>query len=136
MVLNGAHLGRAASIAARAVVRLGAIVAPQARIPVGWVAAGDPARSYPPGQAETGWSFLPVIFGIDDAGRSIVARPRDGHRGSGRATLSASLFRVAAPSAAVAAGNNAPANAANAISWADQQGGQAYRLAITAGNCG
>ena len=76
MVLNGAHLGRAASIAARAVVHLGAIVAPQARIPVGWVAAGDPARSYPPGQAEairaglaeTGWSFPPVIFGVDDAG--------------------------------------------------------------------
>ncbi len=76
MVLNGAHLGRAASIAARAVVHLGAIVAPQARIPVGWVAAGDPARSYPPGQAEairaglaeTGWSFLPVIFCVDDAG--------------------------------------------------------------------
>jgi hypothetical protein len=39
MVLNGAHLGRAASIAARAVVYLGAIVSPQARIPVGWVAA-------------------------------------------------------------------------------------------------
>jgi len=59
MVLNGAHLGRAASIAARAVVRLGAIVAPQARIPAGAIRAG---------LAETGWSFLPVIFGVDDAG--------------------------------------------------------------------
>ena len=76
MVLNGAHLGRAASVAAGAVVSLGAVVAPQARIPVGWVAVGDPARSYPPGEAEaiqaglaeTGWSFLPVIFGVDDAG--------------------------------------------------------------------
>ncbi len=56
--------------------------------------------------------------------------------GAAALLCSASLFRVAAPSAAVAAGNSFPANAANAISWADQQGGQAYRLAITAGNCG
>ena len=76
MVGNGAHVGRAASLALGAVVHLGAIVAPQARIPAGWVAVGDPARAYPPGQAEairaglaeTSWSFLPFIFGIDDAG--------------------------------------------------------------------
>ena len=76
MACNGAHLGRAASVAPGAVVHLGAIVAPHARIPAGWVAVGDPARAYPPGQAEairtalaeTGWSFLPLIFGIDDAG--------------------------------------------------------------------
>ena len=76
MVQPGAHLGRAAAVAAGAVVHLGAIVAPQARIPVGWVAVGDPARLYPPGQAEAiaaglaeaGWSFFPFIFGIDDAG--------------------------------------------------------------------
>jgi carbonic anhydrase/acetyltransferase-like protein (isoleucine patch superfamily) len=76
MVGNGAYLGRAASVAPGAVVHLGAVVAPQARIPAGWVAVGDPARAYPPGQAEAiraalaeaGWSFLPFIFGIDDAG--------------------------------------------------------------------
>ena len=76
MVGNGAHVGRAASVAVGAVVHLGAIVAPYARIPAGWVAVGDPARAYPPGEAgaieaglaETGWSFLPFIFGVDDAG--------------------------------------------------------------------
>jgi carbonic anhydrase/acetyltransferase-like protein (isoleucine patch superfamily) len=76
MVLPGAHLGRAASVAAGTVVHLGAIVAPQARIPAGWVAVGDPARAYPPGQAEAiaaglaeaGWSFLPFMLGVDDAG--------------------------------------------------------------------
>jgi carbonic anhydrase/acetyltransferase-like protein (isoleucine patch superfamily) len=76
MVLPGAHLGRAASVAAGAVVHLGAVVAPQARIPVGWVAVGDPACCYPPGQteavvagvAEAGWSFFPFIFGVDDVG--------------------------------------------------------------------
>jgi carbonic anhydrase/acetyltransferase-like protein (isoleucine patch superfamily) len=76
MVGNGAHLGRAASVALGAIVHLGAIVEPHARIPAGWVAVGDPAHSYPPGEAgaieaglaETGWSFLPFIFGVDDAG--------------------------------------------------------------------
>jgi carbonic anhydrase/acetyltransferase-like protein (isoleucine patch superfamily) len=76
MVFNGAHLGRAATVAPGAVVHVGAIVAPQARIPAGWIAAGDPARAYPPGQAtaiqagldQAGWGFLPYIFGADDAG--------------------------------------------------------------------
>jgi hypothetical protein len=76
MVCNGAHLGRAAAVALGAVVHFGAIVAPRARIPAGWVAVGDPARPYPPGQAEAivaglaeaGWSFLPLVFGVDDAG--------------------------------------------------------------------
>ena len=76
MVLNGAHLGRAATVAAGAVVHLGAIVAPQARIPVGWVAVGDPARIYPPGEvepiraglAEAGPAFLHYVLGVDDAG--------------------------------------------------------------------
>jgi carbonic anhydrase/acetyltransferase-like protein (isoleucine patch superfamily) len=76
MVLPGAHLGRAAAVAPGAVVHLGAIVAPAARIPVGWVAVGDPAQPFPPGQAEAiraglaeaGWSFLPFMLGVDDAG--------------------------------------------------------------------
>jgi carbonic anhydrase/acetyltransferase-like protein (isoleucine patch superfamily) len=76
MVCNGAHLGRATSVAAGAVVHLDAIVAPRARIPIGWVAAGDPACIYPTGEAEAiraalaeaRWSFLPFVFGVDDVG--------------------------------------------------------------------
>ena len=76
MALNGAHLGRAATVAAGAVAHVGAIVAPGARIPAGWVAVGDPARIYPPGEAEpiaaglaeAGWSFLHYVLGADDAG--------------------------------------------------------------------
>jgi len=76
IVLPGAHLGRAATVAAGAVVHVGAIVAPRARIPAGWVAVGDPARIYPPGEtepiaaglAEAGWSFLHYVLGADDAG--------------------------------------------------------------------
>jgi carbonic anhydrase/acetyltransferase-like protein (isoleucine patch superfamily) len=76
MILNGAHLGRGSAVALGAVVHLGAVVPPQARIPIGQVAVGDPARAYPPGEvepiqaglADVGWSFLPFIFGVDDAG--------------------------------------------------------------------
>jgi carbonic anhydrase/acetyltransferase-like protein (isoleucine patch superfamily) len=74
--LPGAHLGRAASVGLGAVVHVGAIVGPRARIPAGWVAVGDPARIYPPGEAEpiaaglaeAGWSFLHYVLGVDDAG--------------------------------------------------------------------
>ena len=76
MVLPGAHLGRAATVGLGAVVHVGAIVAPRARIPAGWVAVGDPARIYPPGEAEpiaaglaeAGWSFVHYVLGADDAG--------------------------------------------------------------------
>jgi carbonic anhydrase/acetyltransferase-like protein (isoleucine patch superfamily) len=76
MALPGAHLGRGATAGPGAVVHVGAIVAPQARIPAGWVAVGDPARIYPPGEAEpiaaglaeTRWSFLHYVLGADDAG--------------------------------------------------------------------
>jgi carbonic anhydrase/acetyltransferase-like protein (isoleucine patch superfamily) len=76
MVLPGAHLGRAATVGLGTVVHVGAIVAPRARIPAGWVAVGDPARIYPPGEAESiaaglaeaGWSFVHYVLGADDAG--------------------------------------------------------------------
>jgi carbonic anhydrase/acetyltransferase-like protein (isoleucine patch superfamily) len=75
MVFNGAQMGRASSVALGA-VHIGCIVPPMTRIPIGWVAVGDPARIYPPGQAEpiragiaeVGGGFLPFVFGIEDAG--------------------------------------------------------------------
>ncbi len=76
MVFNGAHVGRASSVALGGAVHIGCIVPPLSRIPIGWVAVGDPARIYPPGQAEpiraglaeVGGGFLPFVFGVDDAG--------------------------------------------------------------------
>ncbi len=76
MVFNGAHMGRASSVALGGAVHIGCIVPPLTRIPIGWVAVGDPARMYPPGEAEpiraglaeVGGGFLPFVFGVDDAG--------------------------------------------------------------------
>jgi len=76
MVFNGAHMGRASSVALGGAVHIGCVVPPLTRIPIGWVAVGDPARLYPPseaeairaGLAEVGGGFLPFVFGVDDAG--------------------------------------------------------------------
>jgi carbonic anhydrase/acetyltransferase-like protein (isoleucine patch superfamily) len=72
MVFNGARMGRASSVALRGAVHIGCVVPPETRIPIGWVAVGDPARMYPPGEAEQiragltqAGSFLPFVFGTD-----------------------------------------------------------------------
>jgi len=74
MIFNGAQLGRASSVAIGAAVHIGCVVPPQTRIPIGWVAVGDPARLYPPGEAdsiraglEEAGGFLPIVFGTDRA---------------------------------------------------------------------
>jgi carbonic anhydrase/acetyltransferase-like protein (isoleucine patch superfamily) len=75
-VFNGAHMGRASSVALGGTVHIGCVVPPLTRIPIGWVAVGDPVRIYPPGDAESiragltevGGGFLPYVFGVEDAG--------------------------------------------------------------------
>ena len=44
MVFNGAQMGRASSVALGGAVHIGCVVPPETRIPIGWVAVGDPAR--------------------------------------------------------------------------------------------
>jgi carbonic anhydrase/acetyltransferase-like protein (isoleucine patch superfamily) len=73
-VFNGAQMGRASSVALGGTVHIGCVVPPLARIPIGWVAVGEPARMYPPGEAEEiragiaeiSGGFLPFVFGIDE----------------------------------------------------------------------
>jgi carbonic anhydrase/acetyltransferase-like protein (isoleucine patch superfamily) len=74
MVFNGARMGRASSVALGGAVHIGCVVPPETRIPIGWVAVGDPARLYPPGDAgpiraglEEAGGFLPFVFGTDPA---------------------------------------------------------------------
>jgi carbonic anhydrase/acetyltransferase-like protein (isoleucine patch superfamily) len=74
-VFNGAQMGRASSVALGGTVHIGCVVPALARVPIGWVAVGEPARMYPPGEAEAiraelaevGGGFLPFVFGIDEA---------------------------------------------------------------------
>lgn len=72
MVFNGAEVGRASSVALCGAVHIGCVVPPGERIPIGWVAVGNPASLYPPTDVEpirTGLTemggFLPYVFGID-----------------------------------------------------------------------
>jgi carbonic anhydrase/acetyltransferase-like protein (isoleucine patch superfamily) len=74
MVFNGAQMGRASSVALGGAVHIGCVVPPRTRIPIGWVAVGDPARLYPPDQAEDiragleeAGGFLPFVFGTSPA---------------------------------------------------------------------
>jgi carbonic anhydrase/acetyltransferase-like protein (isoleucine patch superfamily) len=74
MVFNGARMGQASSVALGGGVHIGCVVPPETRIPIGWLAVGDPARLYPPGQAddiraglEEAGGFLPFVFGTDPA---------------------------------------------------------------------
>jgi hypothetical protein len=55
-------------------VPISCVVPPQTRIAIGWVAVGNPARLYPPGDAEgiragldEVGGFLPFVFGTDPA---------------------------------------------------------------------
>jgi carbonic anhydrase/acetyltransferase-like protein (isoleucine patch superfamily) len=74
MIFNGAQMGRASSVALGGAVHIGCVVSPQTRIPIGWVAVGNPAQLYPPSEAESiragldeAGGFLPFVFGADPA---------------------------------------------------------------------
>lgn len=75
MVFNGARMRRASSVALGGAVHIGCQVPERLGVPIGWVAVGDPARLYPPGDAPSIRSglgeqggFLPYVFGVDDTG--------------------------------------------------------------------
>jgi carbonic anhydrase/acetyltransferase-like protein (isoleucine patch superfamily) len=74
MVFNGARMGTASSVALGGAVHIGCQVAPDTRIPIGWVAVGNPARILPPDQVheirrglEEQGGFFPYVFGTDPA---------------------------------------------------------------------
>jgi carbonic anhydrase/acetyltransferase-like protein (isoleucine patch superfamily) len=69
MVFNGAVHGAASSLALGATAHIGCRVPAETRIPIGWVAVGDPARLYPPDRVdeireglEEAGGFLPFVF--------------------------------------------------------------------------
>jgi hypothetical protein len=78
MVVNGAHMGEASSVALGGAVHIGCRLEPGTRVPIGWVAVGDPAQLHPPDDVDAiraaldeQGGFLPFVFGTDPA----LARP-------------------------------------------------------------
>jgi hypothetical protein len=72
MVFNGAVLERTSSVALRAAVHIGCRLPAGTRVPIGWVAVGDPAVLHPPEEVdairagiEDAGGFIPYVFGTD-----------------------------------------------------------------------
>ena len=72
-VFHGAYLGKGAEVRVHATVHLRTRLDPNAVVPIGWVAVGDPARILPPDAHEAIWAaqkpldFPGFVYGFDRA---------------------------------------------------------------------
>jgi carbonic anhydrase/acetyltransferase-like protein (isoleucine patch superfamily) len=66
----GCVVGAGAEVRVHGVVHVNTVLAPGAIVPIGWVAVGDPARIFPPGQHEQIWAiqesldFPGTVYGV------------------------------------------------------------------------
>lgn len=62
-VFHGAHLERGSEVRVNAVVHLKTRLGAGATVPIGWIAVGDPAETFPPDQHEAIWAIqAPLDF--------------------------------------------------------------------------
>lgn len=79
-VFNGARLGARAEVRINGVVHIRTVLPPDAVVPIGWVAVGDPAEILPPDEHDRIWAiqerldFPRTVFGLEraPAGRTIM----------------------------------------------------------------
>jgi carbonic anhydrase/acetyltransferase-like protein (isoleucine patch superfamily) len=79
-VFNGARIGAGAEVRINGVVHLLTVVPPDATVPIGWVAVGDPATILSPAEHERIWAiqqplnFPRAVFGLErpPAGESLM----------------------------------------------------------------
>lgn len=70
-VFHSAHLGKGSEIRINAVVHLKSYLEPGALVPIGWIAVGNPAKLFPPGQHEEIWkmqeplNFPLTVYGFE-----------------------------------------------------------------------
>ena len=70
-VFQGAHLGCKSTVRVHAIVHLRTRLEPEATVPIGWVAVGDPAHILPPDKHDEIWSvqkplnFPEWVYGFD-----------------------------------------------------------------------
>jgi carbonic anhydrase/acetyltransferase-like protein (isoleucine patch superfamily) len=82
-VFNGARIGTRSEVRVNAVVHLRTHLPPDTTVPIGWIAVGDPAQLFAPGEHERLWQVqqgtgLPRLCLRPGTGR----RGRDGHAGT------------------------------------------------------
>jgi carbonic anhydrase/acetyltransferase-like protein (isoleucine patch superfamily) len=54
-------VGAGAEVRIHGVVQVNTVVPPGQTVPIGWVAVGDPARIFPPGQHEQIWAIQQTL---------------------------------------------------------------------------
>lgn len=70
-VFNGATISRGCEVRINATVHIKSVVSAGSVVPIGWVAVGDPAECFPPGEHEAIWErqkpldFPTTVFGLD-----------------------------------------------------------------------
>jgi carbonic anhydrase/acetyltransferase-like protein (isoleucine patch superfamily) len=75
----GARLGRGVEVRIHGVVHANSVLGDDAMVPIGWVAVGDPARIFPPGEHDEIWKiqegldFPGTVYGVT---REAPARER------------------------------------------------------------
>ena len=73
-IFNGAHIGTRAEVRINGTVHLKSKLEPDATVPIGWVAVGDPATLHPPSEHDKIWSLhapldIPgAVFGLNRPG--------------------------------------------------------------------
>jgi carbonic anhydrase/acetyltransferase-like protein (isoleucine patch superfamily) len=88
----GAVAGEGSEVRIHGVVQVNTVLPPGATVPIGWVAVGDPARIFPPGQHEQIWAvqesldFPGTVYGVsrDTTATERMARQAEwyaAHRG-------------------------------------------------------
>jgi carbonic anhydrase/acetyltransferase-like protein (isoleucine patch superfamily) len=69
-IFNGAVLRKGAEVKINGVVHVNSVLPPDASVPIGWVAVGDPAQLFPPKDDEEIWAiqktldFPRTVFGV------------------------------------------------------------------------
>ena len=84
-VFTGARIGSRAEVRINGVVHLLTVLPPDAVVPIGWVAVGDPARVLPPGEHDEIWKiqegldFPQTVYGVSrgTAPRELMQRQAD-----------------------------------------------------------
>lgn len=72
-VFNGARIGARSTVRINGVVHIKTVLAPDAVVPIGWVAVGEPAQIFPPHAHDEIWAiqgplnFSKTVFNLDPA---------------------------------------------------------------------
>lgn len=80
-IFNGARIGTRSEIRVNAVVHLRTRVPPDTTVPIGWIAVGDPAQLFPPGEHDRLWEiqreldFPGYVFGLPRAPEGQTTMP-------------------------------------------------------------